>query len=100
LKAGTSCTNLHLSFATASSTSATDYSGYGNNGAISGATWTSEGIVGGAYSFDGNDVITVADSASLGNDGTWNALTVEYWVNPSVDQQRTVILNKNGGPDL
>ncbi|MDQ1280451.1 MAG: trimeric autotransporter adhesin, partial [Thermoproteota archaeon] len=73
---GTSITNLYLPFETHSSTAASDYSGYGNNAVISGANWTSAGIVGGAYNFDGNDVIAIADSTSLGNDGTWNELTV------------------------
>ncbi|MDQ1279173.1 MAG: hypothetical protein QG670_433, partial [Thermoproteota archaeon] len=93
----TSITNLYLPFETNSSASATDYSSYGNNGALTGAIWTSNGIVGGAYNFDGNDYITLADNASLGNDGTWNELTVEYWVYPSVNQRGGRILNKNGG---
>jgi len=89
--------NLLMPFNTNNPSTATDYSGYSNNGVVSGATWTSSGIEGGAYNFDGNDVITVADSSSLGNDGTWSEITLEYWVNPSVDQRGARILNKNGG---
>ncbi|NTV23075.1 MAG: LamG domain-containing protein [Nanoarchaeota archaeon] len=38
------------------STNATDYSGYGNNGTVFGATWNrTGGKVGGAYAFDGSD---------------------------------------------
>ncbi len=95
LRGGTSYSSLYMPFETRSATTAIDYSGHENNGEISGATWT-EGVIGGAYSFDGNDVITVADSSSLGNDGTWSAMTVEYWVNPSVDQKGGRILSKNG----
>jgi hypothetical protein len=94
---GTSVTNMYLPFETCSTTTASDYSGNSNHGSISGATWTPQGIVGGAYQFDGNDAINVADSATLGNGGTWTELTVEAWVYPATDQSRTVILNKNGG---
>ena len=94
-------TGLQLPFETNSSLTALDYSGNGNNGAVTGATWTNQGLIGGAFSFSGSSsshqVITVPDSASLGNDGTWNQLTLEYWVNPAFDQRGTRILNKNGG---
>ena len=93
---GTSLNNLILPFETNSTLTANDYSGYSNNGAITGATWTSEGIIGGCYNFNGNDFITVQDSASLGNDGLWSELTIEYWANPSIDQRGARILNKNG----
>jgi hypothetical protein len=89
--------NLLMPFNTNNPSTASDYSGYSNNGIITGATWTSNGIEGGAYSFSGDDVITVADSSSLGNDGTWSEITVEYWVNPAVDQMAARILSKNGG---
>ncbi len=95
LRSGTSITKLYMPFAVNSSTTAKDYSSNGNDGAVSGAIWTPQGVVGGAYSFDGTDVITVADSPSLRNE--MDALTIEYWVNPSVDQRRTTILDKNGG---
>ncbi len=97
MKGGTSTTNLIMSFETNSSVTAKDYSGYGNNGVVYGATWINNGKVGGAYNFDGNDVITVADSASLGNSGSWSEITVEYWVKPSINQRGARILNKNGG---
>ena len=96
-KGGVSFSNLLLPFDTNNGVTAEDYSGYNNDGTVYGATWTSNGIVGGAYSFNGDDVITVADSASLGNAGSWSQITVEYWVYPSVDQRGARILNKNGG---
>jgi hypothetical protein len=90
--------NLIMPFDTNSPSTATDYSGYSNNGAVTGATWSSDGIQGGAYNFEGNgDVIVVGDSESLGNDGSWTELTVEYWVNPSTDQNGARVVNKNGG---
>jgi len=58
-----------------------DYSGYGNHGTAQGPAWTSEGVVGGAYIFDGDDRIIVDENgASLGGDGTWSEISVEFWV--------------------
>ena len=96
-RGGTSTTSLYLPFNINSKTAAKDYSGHANNGAVTGATWTSEGLIGGGYSLDGNDVITVADSSSLGNDGSWDQLTLEYWINPSVNQRGAQIFNKYNG---
>jgi uncharacterized repeat protein (TIGR02543 family) len=100
-RGGTSFTNLYLPFESNSLTTANDYSGYNNDGVVSGASWISQGVIGGGYSFAGSSsnhhVITVADSVSLGSDGSWSEMTVEYWVNPSVDQRGARILNKNGG---
>jgi len=88
--------NLILPFDTRNETGAKDYSAYGNNGVVKGATWIENGIVGGAYSFDGkDDAIIVSDGGTgyfndksyptnnpeLGGDGTWNAITVEAWIN-------------------
>jgi glucose/arabinose dehydrogenase len=64
-----------------SGTALTDWSGAGNNGSISGATWTTAGRYGGALVFDGvNDLVTVADSNSL---DLTSALTIEAWVYPT-----------------
>ena len=97
LRGGTSTTGLYLPFNINSITAAKDYSGHSNNGAVTGATWTSEGAIGGGYSLDGDALITVADSASLGNDGSWSQLTLEYWINPSENQRGSQIISKNGG---
>ena len=62
---------------------ATDYSGYGNNGLIYGATHTT-GMIGGGYSFDGNDYITVQEQdSSLGGDGSWSEISIEFWIKAS-----------------
>jgi hypothetical protein len=87
--------NLLLPFDTRDETSTKDYSGYGNNGVVKGAVWTENGIVGGAYSFDGkddaiivsdgglgyfNDVSYSTNNPELGGDGTWDEVTVEAWI--------------------
>ncbi len=94
---GNPITKLLLPFDTRGETSTTDYSGFGNNGAVKGATWTPNGKVGGAYSFDGkDDAIVVYDGGlgyynnrsytaygnheELGGLGNWNAVTVEAWI--------------------
>ena len=69
---------------------ATDFSGSGNNGTISGATWAA-GQFNNALSFDGiDDLVTVTDADSL--DATAE-LTLEAWVNPgtSISKWRDVI---------
>lgn len=67
-----------------------DSSNTGNNGLVSGATWTSAGKFGKALSFDGvNDSITVADAASL---DLTTGMTIEAWVKPvSLTGWQTVI---------
>ena len=76
---GTSMTNLQMPFDTEGV--ATDYSGYDNDGVVDGATWIEDGVIGGALSFDGSDSILVNENGdSLGSDGSWSAITVEYWV--------------------
>ena len=73
-----------------------DLSGNGNNGVISGASWTT-GHSGGALSFNGlNSSVTVPNSASLAPSA---AVTVEAWVRPSTNASwRTVALKtQNAG---
>lgn len=56
---------MYFNFSTNSSVVA-DESGNSNTGVVSGATWSTNGISGGAFSFDGNDdIITV--TAGLGD---------------------------------
>ena len=70
----------------------TDYSGNGNDGSKVGATWTTDGVVGGAYSFNGDDYIQVDEQGnSLGSSGTWTEMTVEYWVLASSTGQESVV---------
>jgi hypothetical protein len=60
-----------------------DYSGNNNNGTVNGATWNSNGVVSGAYQFDGID-----DYISLPYcfDGNYlDKVTFETWVKTSYD---------------
>ncbi len=59
---------------------AKDYSGNGNDGTVSGATLTTSGKYGGAYSFDGNDYI----SSSLAFNFTTTDFTISFWQNTPV----------------
>ena len=61
-----------------------DYSGLSNDATIHRATWSNNGVVGGAYSFDGaTSYMRIADDPSLGGSGSTNQLSIEFWVNPS-----------------
>ncbi len=69
------------SFDEGTGTTVADASGNGNNGMISGVTWTSAGQYGNALSFSGiRSSVTIPDSASL---HLTTGMTLEAWVNPS-----------------
>jgi hypothetical protein len=62
-------------------TVANDRSGSNNKGTLSGPAWTTAGKVGRALNFDGvNDLVTVADSASL---HLTTGMTIDAWVRPT-----------------
>ncbi len=64
-----------------------DYSGHGNDATVNGATWTADGLVGGAYVFDGqNDYMRIGDDPSLGGDGSWSQISLEFWIKPTTLQ--------------
>jgi len=86
--------SLLMPFDTEDYGTAKDYSGLGNDGTIFGASWTPSGMVGGAYTFDG-DYIRIPTDSSLGDDGTWTEMTIEYWINPDHDQLGARTINKN-----
>jgi len=58
----------------------TDISGNGNNGTVSGTSWTTEGKYGGALVFNGLSWVTVNDSNSL---DVTTGMTLEAWVYPT-----------------
>ncbi|MFC1685908.1 LamG-like jellyroll fold domain-containing protein [Nanoarchaeota archaeon] len=93
------------------SSEAKDYSGYGSDGLIANAVWTSSGKVGGAYSFDGSTAnITAVNQTHLplGNEPR----TLMAWIytgsdvssdqtflgwGPTTDTGNTSYLNQQGG---
>ena len=76
---------------------AQDVSGNGNDGMVSGATLTSMGFEGSAFSFDGNDdVIEVIFDI---NPTAIPELTVGAWVNADRLNQQAIITNDDGGFD-
>jgi hypothetical protein len=79
-----------------SGTTASDRSGKGNTGTLSGATWSTAGHSGAALSFDGvNDRVNVADSTSL---DVTSGMTIEAWVYPTaLSGWRTVALKERSG---
>jgi len=80
-----------------SGTTVTDASGNGQNGTITGATWTSSGKYGYALSFNGsNSRVSIADSDLL--DLTTD-MTIEAWVYPSVapNNWKTIIMKEAPG---
>src|SRR5215469_5696565 len=65
-----------------SGTTVTDLSGNGNNGTISGATWTTSGKYGGALVFNGTSAtVNINNTVSL---QMTTGMTLEAWVNPSI----------------
>jgi hypothetical protein len=82
------------SFNEGSGTSVADASGNGHTGAISGATWTTQGKFGNALSFDGvNDWVTVTATSLL---NLTTAMTLEAWVFPTTTSGVRDILIKEG----
>ena len=75
------------SFNQGSGATALDASGNGNNGTISGATWTSQGRYGSALSFDGVTALVRASNVTLGG-----AFTIMAWVyNPTNTAYETIV---------
>lgn len=76
-------------------TTTADASGNGNNGTISGATWTNSGKFGSALNFNGaSALVTVSNSTTLQLNA---AMTLEAWVNPAAvtNQFRDIIYKGN-----
>ncbi|MCD6411301.1 MAG: type IV pilin [Thermoplasmata archaeon] len=74
-------TEVLLPFDTDSSSSAKDYSGNGYNAVVNGATWVSNGKIGGCYLFDGvNDNIVVSNLPSIFEDTSRSNFTISFWI--------------------
>ena len=75
-----------------------DRSGAGNDGTVSGASWTTAGRHGGALDFDGvDDWVTVADAPSLDLTGP---MTLQAWVKPDTLGTWDSIVMKEAPGDL
>jgi hypothetical protein len=74
---------------------AKDYSGNNNYGTLHNTIWTPNGIQGGAYIFNGiNSYLSVNDNPSLGEDGTWSQISIEFWIKPLSNQNGAAIVAK------
>ena len=86
------------SFDGGSGSTLTDVSGKGNNGSISGPSWTTAGRNGGALNFDGiNDLVTVQDAASL---DLTTGMTLEAWVRPTAGTSWRTVVTKEQSNNL
>ena len=75
---------------TGSGSTWTDLSGKGNNGTISGATYTSG--IGGDFDFDGsNDRVTFASGQDVGGE-----ITISFWVYPTLNYSINTFLSTKG----
>jgi hypothetical protein len=73
-------------------TNAADATGLGHKGAVVGATWIDDGVLGRALHFDGISYVQVARTQDLDIDG---AITMIAWVRPStLDELQLTILSK------
>lgn len=87
---------LALGFDEGAGTATADKSGTGNNGAITGATWSTDARFGKALSFNGTtNWVTVPDSASLRITGP---MTLEAWVKLRSQAGWKTILLKEAPP--
>ncbi|MFC1755575.1 LamG domain-containing protein, partial [Thermoproteota archaeon] len=85
---GTSIAVLNMPFEVDEDQNATDYSIFGNDGNNNGATWISNGHIGGAYDFNGSGAyVDCGNDTSLGITGD---ISIEVWIRPDV-------LNSNVG---
>ncbi len=76
-------TDIFMPFDTNNLIISKDYSGNEYNGSISGSTWTNEGILGGAYSFDGiDDFISIPYCF---NGDYIGQISIETWIKTSSD---------------
>jgi len=74
---------------------ATDSSGQGNDGTVSGATIITDGRWNGAYDFDGNDLITNATGVTSSLD-VENAGTISAWIRPNKNETNAIIAGRIG----
>ncbi|MBW2989157.1 hypothetical protein KY358_02445, partial [Candidatus Woesearchaeota archaeon] len=71
-----------------------DVSGYGNDGSVEGAVWTSSGNYGGAFEFGGNDDYIQIDDTSGSIFDFTGSNTMSIWFNPRSEQTGKFMLAK------
>ena len=82
---GSSITDLLMTFDTNSSDTVRDYSGDEHSGTLFGPTWNNNGVVGGAYQFDGVDNYI---SIPYCYDGNYiDEIVVEAWIKTDADNE-------------
>ncbi len=75
-----------------------DYSGHGNHGTITGATWTGKGRLGPALSFDGvDDHVNCGNNSSL---ATKTNFTYEVWLIRKTENIKEIYLNNLAGTQI
>lgn len=83
-----------MPFDTEHTTTTKDYSGNGYNGTVNGATWTNNGIVGGAYYYSGSSKYISASLPTVFSDIANNDFTVSLWVkSSSINDDWRVVLH-------
>ena len=71
---------LLMPFDTENNITTKDYSGNANNGTITGATWTNDGVIGGAYHFGGASAEITMNLPSVFDNISNNDFTIYLWI--------------------
>jgi hypothetical protein len=91
-----SIAGLNMPFEADENQNATDYSGYGHNGAISGATWNASGGFdkNGTYHYDGIDDYISLGTSVASTDFTTEDFSIFAWVNPNNNDAGVIYANR------
>jgi len=92
---GTPFAEIIWSFDTNNASTVTDYSGNGFDGEVIGAVWTPDGVIGGAYYFDGGGDFITRDlpNSSVFNEIYRNDFTVSVWLkSDDITRPHTTVL--------
>jgi len=96
---GNPISQLIMPFNTADNTTTKDYSGYGYHASIVGPNWTSQGVVGGAYYFDGNSEYITLSLPSVLYDIPNNDFTICLWAkSDDATIDNSIALHGSEGP--
>ncbi|MCK5027659.1 MAG: prepilin-type N-terminal cleavage/methylation domain-containing protein [Candidatus Pacebacteria bacterium] len=76
--------------------SAADTSGWENDGAITGATYETDSVMGNVMSFDGNDIVRIVNSSSLNFGLLTTNYTLGFWFKTSCDDCGIYRVNGSG----